>query len=137
MKYYCNIWSIQSHTLVTLDNITSSKVKCKWTKIEKCAFDEIKRIVAHDTLLPHPDSNKEFKINTNSSDLQLGVVINQKDKMIALNGKKLTESQRRYTVIERNVLGIVETLKEFITIIIGQRLIIHTDNKNLTCKYEY
>ena len=32
------------------------------------------------------------------------------------------------------MLSTVETLKEFITILLGQILRIYTDNKNLTCK---
>ena len=46
-----------------------NKAKFKWTKTEKYYFDEIKRIVDFDTLLTHPDFNKEFKIHTNSSDV--------------------------------------------------------------------
>ena len=32
------------------------------------------------------------------------------------------------------MLAIVETLKEYRNILLGQKLIIHTDHKNLTCK---
>ena len=42
------------------------KVKFKWTKIEKYAFDKIKRMVARDILLNYPDFNEAFKIHTNT-----------------------------------------------------------------------
>ena len=32
-------------------------------------------------------------------------------------------------------MNIVETLKEFCTILLGQKLKIYTDHKNLTCKF--
>ena len=35
---------------------------------------------------------------------------------------------------EREILSIVETIKEFRTILIGQKLRIYNNNKNLTCK---
>jgi hypothetical protein len=48
---------------------------------------------------------------------------------------KLTPTQTRYTTTERELLSIVETLKEFRTILLGQQLIVHTDHENLTHKH--
>ena len=66
-----------------------------------------------------PDFNEEFKIHTNASDLRLGEVIIQKGKPIVFHSTKLTESPKRYTVTEKDLLNIVETLKEFRTILLG------------------
>ena len=92
------------------------------------------RIVARDTLLTYPDFNEKFKIHTNASLFQLGAFISHKGKPIAFYSRKLTDSQQRYTVTDRELLSIVETLKDFRTILIGQKLRIYTDHKNLTCK---
>ena len=73
-------------------------MKFKWTKIEENDFDEIKRILARDTLFNYPDFTEEFKIHTNVSDLQLGLVIIQKGKPIDLYRRKLTDSHKRNTV---------------------------------------
>ena len=35
MKYYRDIWARISHTLVPITNITSSKIKFKWTEAEQ------------------------------------------------------------------------------------------------------
>ena len=85
--------------------------------------------MARDTLLAYPDFNEEFKINSNARDLKLRAVIRQKGKPIALYSRKLTDNHKRYTVIEKELLRIVETLKEFRTILLGQRLRIYTDHK--------
>ena len=92
------MWSRRSHTLAPLTNITPSKVKFKWTKIEKYAFNKIKWIMARVTLLTYPGFNETFKIHTNASYFQLGVVIIQNLKSIAFYGIKLTYSKKRYTV---------------------------------------
>ena len=119
VNYYFGMWERLSHTLAPLTNITSIIVKFKWTKTEKDAFNEIKRVAARDTLFDYPDFNEEFKINTDASKFQLGLVIIQKCKPIAFYIRKLTDAQKRYTVAEKELLIIVETLKEFRTILIG------------------
>ena len=55
-------------------------------------------------------------------------------KAIAFYSRKLTEPQTQYTVTEKELLSIVETLKEFYKILLGQQLNIYTDHKILTCK---
>ena len=102
----------------------------RWTR----RLWKIKRIMAWDTLLTYPDFNETFKIHTDASVLQLGAVISQKGKQIAFYSRKLTYAKQRYTVTERELLSIVETLKYFWTILLGQKLRIYTDHKNLTCK---
>ena len=57
--------------LAPLTNITSTKVKFKWIKIEQDAFDEINRIVDRNTLLNYPDFNEEYKIHTDAIKFQL------------------------------------------------------------------
>ena len=49
--------------------------------------------------------------------------------------QKISDTQRRYTVTERDLLIIVQNRKEFRTILLGKRLRIHTDNKNLKYKH--
>ena len=90
--------------------------------------------MARDTLLNYPDSNETFKIHTNDRAFQLGSVIIQKVKPIAFYSRELTESQQQYKVTEGELISIIETLKEFRTILLGQKLQIYTDHKNLTCK---
>ena len=63
------------------------------------------------TLLTYTDFNENFKIYTNTSDLKLGAVIFRKGKPIAFYSRKRTESQQRYTVTERELLSIIETMK--------------------------
>jgi len=85
-------------------------------------------------MLAYPDFSKPFVIHTDASHHQLGAVISQDEKPIAFYSRKLNPAQSRYTTTERELLSIVETLKEFRQILLGQRIIVHTDHKNLVCK---
>ena len=61
-------------------------------------------------MLNYPDFSKEFEINTDASNKQLGAVIAQESKPIASYSRWLTSAQEKYTTIERQLLAIVETL---------------------------
>ena len=47
--------------------------------------------------------------------------------------RKLTGYQKIYTVTEKEILSIVEALKWFRIILLGQKLCTYTENKNITC----
>ena len=98
------------------------------------AFDQMKSLIATDTLLNYPDFIKQFEIHTDASLLQLGACISQGGKPIAFYSRKLQPAQTRYMTTERELLSIVETLKEFRNILLGQRIKVHTDHENLTYK---
>ena len=105
------MWPERAHTLAPLTKITPQNRNFNGLKSNKAAFNEIKRVVARDTLLTYPDFNEALKIHTNASDFQLVVVISQKGKPIALYSRKLTGVKKRYTVTEKELLSTFETLK--------------------------
>jgi hypothetical protein len=95
-------------------------------------------ILARSVLLSFPDYKREFYIYTDAPNYQMGsVILQKKDNRtwsgpIAYFSKKLSNTQRKYTVMEQELLSIVETLKTFRRMLLGQVIIIHTDHKNLT-----
>ena len=128
------MWVRRSETLAPLTALTSKNVKFYWTDVQQKSFDTMKRIMARETLLAYPDFNKEFHIYTDASKVQLGAVIVQDERPIAFFSRKLSPAQTRYTVTERELLSIVEVLKEFRNILLGQQIVVHTDHENLTYK---
>jgi RNase H-like domain found in reverse transcriptase len=91
-------------------------------------------LFSQETLLAYPDFFKPFDVYADASHSQLGAAICQNDKPIAFYSCKLNPAQTPYTTTERELLAIVETLKEFRNILLGHRICIFTDHENLTYK---
>ena len=126
------MWIRRSEVLAPLSKLTSKTAKWQWTDTEQKAFETMKRIISRETLLAYPDFTKPFIIHTDASHTQLGAVISQDNRPIAFYSRKLNPAQTRYTTTERELLSIVETLKEFRNILLGQRIKVYTDHQNLT-----
>ena len=89
-------------------------------------------MIEHEVLLGYPDFNALFEIHTDASKFQLGAVISQKGKPIVLYSRKINSDEQNYTTTEKELLFIVETLKEFCNILLGHQITVYTDHKNLT-----
>jgi hypothetical protein len=126
----------RSEILAPLTKLMSTKKTWKWTDKQQNAFGTMKKIMAREAILAHPNFENLSKYTLmQASAYQLGAVISKNRKPIAFYPKKLTPTQTRYTTTERELLSIVETLKEFRTILLGQQLVVHTDHENLTYKH--
>ena len=71
-------------------------------------------------------------MHTDASKDQIGGVVSQEGKAIAYFSRKFNAAQLNYTVTAKELLGIVETLKAFKTILLGHNIKVYTDHKNLT-----
>ena len=134
VTYYRMMFPNRAHILAPLTALTSQKSgNVAWSAECQHAFDTIKAILSSDVLLRYPDHNQPFHVYTDASNLQLGAVIVQDERPVAYYSRKLNAAQRNYTTMEKELLSIVETLKEFRTMLFGCReLHVWTDHKNLT-----
>lgn len=76
--------------------------------------------------------NEPFEIYTDASRDAIGAVVQQKDRVIAIYSAKLNDTEKRYSVVEKEMFVILITLQFIKYLLTGVQITIYTDVKNNT-----
>jgi hypothetical protein len=95
------------------------------------AFEEMKALMVAEVLCAYPNHNKPLKIDTDASNYQFGACIMQDNHPGAYYSRKLNSAQPNYAPIDKELLCVIATLKEFWSMLLGVELHIYTDHKNI------
>ncbi|KAM9995171.1 hypothetical protein ACTFIY_001360 [Dictyostelium cf. discoideum] len=101
---------------------------------------DIEKVKASTDMPIHSDNNNlnngSFHLYYDVSDKALSGVLYQiqgdKFKVIWFHSRKLTDTQKRYSIGYREFLSIIDSLKKFQHLLIGKKVTIYTDHQNLT-----
>ena len=119
--------------------MTKKDWKFEWTPKCQNAFDTLKRRFTEEPVLLMPDQTKPFQIEADASKVATGAVLTQLDMNgdrhpVAFLSKTFTDTERKYEICDRELLGIIRALKEWRHYIqgSGHMTIVFSDHKNLT-----
>ncbi|KAI5165114.1 hypothetical protein NEIRO03_0074 [Nematocida sp. AWRm78] len=90
---------------------------------------KIKSAVAKVIAVTIPDPNKKFTLETDASGTGMGAVLKQEEKIIGFYSTRLTATQQRYTITERELLAIVWAMDRCKHYLLGECFDVITDHK--------
>ena len=120
-----------------LNGLLPEKIPWQWTKQCQEAFLKLKRILQSAPLLAHYDPKKPVRLAVDASSFGLGAVLSHisedgEEKPIAFASRTLSQSERNYSMIEKEALAIIFGVKKFHQYLFGRRFTLLTDHKPLT-----
>ncbi len=99
------------------------------------SFNRLKKALAKQPVLAYPRLNVPFVLQVDASDYGMGGVLTQyydnSEHPIAYFSKKFSDSERKYAIMERECLAMVESIKHFRAYLYGQKFVVMTDHKPL------
>ena len=109
--------------------------KVVWGDAQEKAFKSLKQMVSTPPILRLPNFQKPFVLRTDASDTGLGAILLQEDDgelfPIGYASLKLSDRQRKYSVIERECLAVVWGIKKY-KYLYGTHFTLQTDHQPLS-----
>ncbi|XP_052746959.1 uncharacterized protein LOC112050731 [Bicyclus anynana] len=114
----------------------NDKTPIDWTPAANEAFEKCRQSITEATTLSYPVPGGELAIMSDASEHSMGAVLQQKIeniwKPLAFYSKSMSETQRKYSVYDRELLAIYTAVKHFRRLIEGSEVTVYSDHKPLS-----
>lgn len=121
-------------------NRKKDKTILNWNPDAEMAFEQCKRDLANATHLAHPLPNAKLTLHVDASNFAVGAVLHQLNEQtlepLSFYSKKMTDTQKRYSTYDRELLAIYQAIKHNKHMIEGRDCVVYTDHKPLTFAFQ-
>ncbi len=137
MNYYWKFVPNYAKIAEPLTQLTHKNKRWHWDKEQKDAFHTLKKSLSRTAHLRILNSTCKKVLKINMSDFTVGACLYQikdeQQRLIAYQSRKLSESEKRYEVHDKELLVIVKALQDWRPYLAGTEkpIQIYTDHKNL------
>ena len=114
-----------------LRRLCKSEVEWAWESEQQSAFEAIKKVITTFPVLAYFDKIKKQTIQCDASKRGLGTVLLKESKPVMYVSRALTETEERYSNIERELLDIVFALKRLNHYRFGRTITVQSDHQPL------
>ena len=119
---------VSQHTAI-LRELLKNNADFQWTSSQETAFMKIKCLICKEITLNYFDPRSGTHMHVDGSSHGLGAVLLQNGRPIAFASKSLSDCERGYANIEREMLAVVFGCERFHTY--GKQFTIQSDHKPL------
>lgn len=117
-------------------NKKRDKTPIEWTPESDSAFIDCKTELANAATIAHPMPDAKLVLHVDASNFAVGAALQQmRDGQLEPLGffsKRMTDTQKRYSTYDRELLGVYQSIKHFRHLIEGRECAVLTDHKPLT-----
>ena len=123
-----------------LFKLTRKDQPWSWGNKEEAAFKDLKKVLSSEDILAHFDPATPIGIACDASSVGIGAVLFHRyadgsERPIANASKTLTDTQRKYSQVQKEALAVIFALKKFHQFLYGRKFILVTDHKPLVALF--
>jgi len=131
-KFVPNLQCISS----PLHKLLQKGVRWHWTDSYKNIVEQLRNILCSSDTLVHFNPKYPIIVSSDASEYGLGAAISHRlpdgsERPVAFASRTLKSSEKHYSVIDREALGIIFAVKKFQQYLYGHHFILRTDHKPL------
>jgi hypothetical protein len=101
------------------------------TEASHSTFEKMKEVMSTCLVLALLDFSHPFVLECDASREGIGVVLMQGGHPIVFESRKLSESERLYSIYDKEMMAIMHTLTKFRQYLVGSRFMVKTDHNSL------
>lgn len=132
--YYRKFVPGLAQTSAPLTELIKKNVPWTWGDRQRAAFNALKQALTTAPVLAVPQFGKPYVIYTDASDAALGAVLLQDQghglRPCAYYSRKLRPAERNYSVGDKELLAIIDALREYSVYVQGVPTKLYTDHAN-------
>ena len=114
-----------------LRQLTRPDIEWRWTSVHDEAFDKMKEAVAKAPVLRYFNPSEETTVQCDASSTGLGAALMQRGQPVMFASRALTDTERNYAQIEKELLAIVFGMERFHQFTYGRKVVVESDHKPL------
>ncbi|XP_047998126.1 uncharacterized protein K02A2.6-like [Leguminivora glycinivorella] len=121
-----------SQRAAPLTNLLKKDNEWRWEQSEQKSFEDLKEVVCGAGVLALYDVDAPVLLSVDASRDALGAVLMQGGRPVEFASRTLTDAQRRYAQVEKELLAIVFACERFHQYIFGkEKVVVESDHKPL------